>query len=332
MEMAFSMNFNEQLFPAIDETDYFNERKRSYNSKANENYVYSTDSSDYSDSNDMKRSRSQPYDSIDDESSIDGIIEEYFTTTDDDSISITNSIGENSIRSNDDSVYTEPLNTSNFEIQKALRCPNHHGKIAIPWNVNSNIVAKLDDIIAVRHDRMMVVTATTPHYVEWCNAGWSQFCGWSSEEITGLTLGFLQGSGTDKRVLDAFMNMLESSGGFADMTIINYNKYHVVMRNTIHCFPISDNCGFSNDSNITHIGVVLLDSQEVKNPSICDDLIRRNPSMHFDRRCQSVMYPLVASIPAPAHLDWMNLSKDFTMALMLRYMLRSQAPIMLTDR
>jgi len=281
-------------------------------------------------------------DSLD--SSIAEIFEEYFSTDDESEMSMIPSFPIfPTVTSNEKYMLNNfdfhlnvnnnaiPINTATLEIQNALRCPNHHGKIKIPWNVDSRIVAKLDDIIGIRHDRMMITTATKPYHIEWCNAGWSQFCGWSNEEVNGLSCEFLQGSGTDKNVIRAFMEMLESTGGFADMTIVNYSKYHSVLRNTIHCFPISDDCGFSNSRNITHIGVVLLESQEITNPSLCDDLIRRNPALQFDRRNQSIRYPYLHSVLPPHNpMDWINMTQDFTMSLMLRYMMRSQAPILLT--
>lgn len=267
------------------------------------------------------------------DSSMVEIFEECFSSTDDESDIPMTDNDEKFLLYDFDLVPEQnmPINTNNLEIQTSLKCPRHHGKIAIPWNINVRVVSKLDDIVAIRHDRMMITAASQPFHVEWCNSGWTQFCGWSVEEVLGMNCAFMQGMGTDKNVVKAFMEMLEMSGGFADMTIVNYSKYHTVLRNTIHCFPISDNCGFSDQTNITHIGCVLLDSQEITNPSMCDELIKKNPNLQFDRREQAVRYPYVNCTAAPTAMEWMNLAKDFTISLMLRYMMRSQGAIMLTD-
>lgn len=285
----------------------------------------------YTNTSNKQEENSEDTESLD--SSMVEIFEECFSGTDDENDLVLSDNDEKYLLYDFDLVPEQnmPIDTTNLEIQTSLRCPNHHGKIAIPWNTNVQVVSKLDDIIAIRHDRMMITAASYPFHIEYCNSGWTQFCGWSCDEVLGYNCSFMQGMGTDKNVVKAFMEMLEMSGGFADMTIVNYSKYHTVLRNTIHCFPISDNCGFSDVTNITHIGCVLLDSQEIQSPNMCDELVKKNPNLQFDRREQATRYPYVNCTPAPTASEWMTLAKDFSISLMLRYMLRSQGAIMLTD-
>ena len=132
------------------------------------------------------------------------------------------------------------------------------------------------------------------------------------------------------------MCQLMASGGHASLNIHNYNKDDTLHRVTLNFTPIVDDCGPNNVSRVTHIGAVLVNSTEVHHSSECADMLERRAleevGMPLDRRegCRSCV-DLNRLVPTTVE-EWRNLTEGLPLAYMLRYMLRSQAPIVLTDR
>lgn len=132
------------------------------------------------------------------------------------------------------------------------------------------------------------------------------------------------------------MNQLTSSGGHASLDILNYNKDDTLCRNILNCIPIVDDFGPDNSKRVTHIAAILVESQEGHHSSECTELIEQRAlsevGMPLDRRegCRScsninMLRPISSS-------DWVVLTDGLSLAHMLRYMIRSQCPIILTDR
>jgi hypothetical protein len=132
------------------------------------------------------------------------------------------------------------------------------------------------------------------------------------------------------------MDELLSSGDDASLDILNYHKYNTLCRNKIHCFPLVDNCGPKNSTLITHICAVLTQSNEEHHTAefagMLENMVLEEVGMPLDRRegCNSCKN--LNSLPTPGLVDWLRLTDGLPLSLMLRYMLRSQAPIILTDR
>ena len=186
--------------------------------------------------------------------------------------------------------------------------------------------------------------------------------------ILGLDCQFLQGDATDKSEITKFWQDLSTSDGYASLEILNYNKYDTLHHNSLHCFPLIDNCGPNDAPQVSHIAVVLTGSYEVHHSAECSDLldgrVLEEVGMPLDRRegCVFVIickeydhrlfnylllietpfnpllinrcgaYPHANALPPPPLSNWLSLTDGLPLALMLRYMLRSQAAILLLDR
>jgi PAS domain-containing protein len=177
----------------------------------------------------------------------------------------------------------------------------------------------------------MVTSATPPFHVEWVSGEWSRAFGWSSEEIQGLDCKFLQGDVTDKRQISNFMSQLLSDGGYAEMEVLNYRKDNVLIRNRIRCAPLSDDCGPHNKTKVSHIGVTA-DLQLLDHHVSGDGDDTMELGMPLDRRENCAVYDKCGDLPPPSIQEWATLTENLALALTMRYMLRSQAPIALLDR
>jgi hypothetical protein len=130
-----------------------------------------------------------------------------------------------------------------------------------------------------------------------------------------------------------FMREMLSTGGSGSLEILNYRKDNTLCRNIVHCVPLFDNCGPKNGALITHFCSVLVESNEEHHSAeLLENMTLEEVGMPLDRRegCNSCKN--LNSLPAPGLLDWLRLTDGLPLSLMLRYMLRSQAPIILTDR
>ena len=143
------------------------------------------------------------------------------------------------------------------------------------------------------------------------------------------------------------MTRLFSNEAHSELKVWNYRKDNVPVQCTLKCFPLYDDCGLRNESKISHIGVEVIstiprgtDSFVFSGSSdICDEDFMNSSENDFeiglplDRRENSRVYDKCGDLPVPTIDEWKSLSElSFPLALMLRYMLRSQGPIVLLDR
>ena len=209
-------------------------------------------------------------------------------------------------------------------------------------------INRLDDIVQISPVEgepapiLLVTSATAPYHVEWVNREWSEAFGWSAEQILGHDCKFLQGDFTDRKKVSSFMSDLFKSGGFGRMKVLNYRKDDTLVQSTIHCTPLVDDCGPGFSSQISHIASVITGCREVtlteedmlalnlQRGSLLGD-IDEEIGMPIDRRDNSRLYPHCGSLAAPSALEWSILTENLPLALLLRYALRSKAPIVITD-
>ena len=125
------------------------------------------------------------------------------------------------------------------------------------------------------------------------------------------------------------------SGGRASLDILNYNKDDTLSHNISHCMPLVDNCGINDCEEVSHIALVLAECTEIHHSSDSADLVEQRileeVGMPLDRREGCNAYLHRQALPPPAINDWLNLTDGLALALLLRYMLRTKAPIALTD-
>jgi hypothetical protein len=133
------------------------------------------------------------------------------------------------------------------------------------------------------------------------------------------------------------MSSLLNNGGRAELEILNYRKDNVLVRNRLKCTPLVDECGPRNKQKISHIGVTV-DIHQIDHLDTfyITELLEVHRSaelgMPLDRRENCKSYDKCCDLPPPSMQEWITLTDNLALALMMRYMLRSQAPILLIDR
>jgi hypothetical protein len=133
------------------------------------------------------------------------------------------------------------------------------------------------------------------------------------------------------------MSSLWKNGGCASLDVLNYRKDHVLVRNRLTCIPLVDECGAAGRSKITHIGVFMeIEVVNLYDPAYVSLLEGAQFSdelgMPIDRREYCHFYDKCGDIPSPNPQEWCILTESLPLALTMRYILRSQAPIALLDR
>jgi hypothetical protein len=163
----------------------------------------------------------------------------------------------------------------------------------------------------------------------------------------------LQGDATNKADIAKFMKKLFSNEAKAKLRVLNYRKDNILIHCELSCFPLYDDCGPGNQPKVSHIGVL---SKELWNDCDCfvsptripPQLLMNSTSatgttheaedifelgLPIDRRENSRIYEKISDLPPPAHTEWTTLAEmKLPLALMMRYMLRSRAAIVLVDR
>lgn len=190
-----------------------------------------------------------------------------------------------------------------------------------------------------QHLKLVVTSVDYPFHIEWLSSDWSKLMGWNSEDVLGLDCKFLHGDATDTRAIAKFMEKPLSplsSNCNTSLEILYYNKDNTLHRNILHCIPLVDYCGPEKTALITHICSVFTQSNEEHHSAECAGLLENmdleEVGMPLDRREGCFSCKKINSLPTPGLVDWLRLTEDLPLSLMLRYMLRSQAPIILTDR
>jgi hypothetical protein len=151
-----------------------------------------------------------------------------------------------------------------------------------------------------------------------------------------LDFKFLYGDATDKTEVTNFWKNLTDTDGYASIDVLNYKKNHTLHHNSLRCFPVNDNCGPGDVPQVSHIAVVVTESYEIHHSADCAELIEEKEldevGLPLDRRDDCNVYPHQNALSPPPLSIWLSFTDCLPLALMLRYMLRSQAPIVLTDR
>lgn len=152
----------------------------------------------------------------------------------------------------------------------------------------------------------------------------------------GLDCKFLYGDATDKIEVTNFWKNLTDTDGYASIDVLNYKKNNTLHHNSLHCFPVHDNCGPGDAPQVSHIAVLITESYEIHHSAECAEMIEdkelEEVGLPLDRREECNVYPHHNALPPPPLSNWLSFTDCLPLALMLRYMLRSQAPIVLTDR
>jgi hypothetical protein len=151
----------------------------------------------------------------------------------------------------------------------------------------------------------------------------------------------MQGDVTDKVEIARFMNCLMRNGGYADMTIRNYTKDGMVILCNIRCLPLVDSFGKSareEELKVSHIGVIVTSHEAVtveallKSLELEEDTSELEVGLPLDRRENCNVYSKCGDFPPLSIPFWRQMAPHLATSLMLRYTLRSQAPLVLIDR
>merc|ERR550514_2629371 len=96
----------------------------------------------------------------------------------------------------------------------------------------------------------VITAAAPPHGIEFVNAAWSDLCGYSLDEVRGLTLRVIQGPLTDADA-KARIGAAARARRAACATLTNYAKGDVAFRNFLRIYPLW------HDGTVTHLLGVL---------------------------------------------------------------------------
>jgi len=95
----------------------------------------------------------------------------------------------------------------------------------------------LADVLNNKHDAVVLTEAKEPYNITHVNQPWCEMCGYTLEEVEGLTNSILQGPETDREVVDALMrNVKRGEPGTA--TLVNYKKGGVRFVNQVSVQPL----------------------------------------------------------------------------------------------
>jgi len=97
-----------------------------------------------------------------------------------------------------------------------------------------------DDVIERYQEEALVITEpSSPYRILYVNDTWSQVCGYSSDEVIGKSLSFIQGPLTDLAILNNMMEFVKSGTGVSS-NLINYQKNGKAFHNRLRISHIYD--------------------------------------------------------------------------------------------
>jgi len=111
------------------------------------------------------------------------------------------------------------------------------GEAWIPLSATSKEGCMTDDL------RLEVyLEAQPPFQIMWTTKDWSDFCGYTTEELRGQTMKIIQGPATDKeRAMILCDGAVERK--CAETTLINYTKSRIPFRHTVRIEPLVNSYG-----------------------------------------------------------------------------------------
>merc|ERR1719213_867436 len=86
-------------------------------------------------------------------------------------------------------------------------------------------------------DAIVMTQAHPPHKITHVNHPWCEMCGYTMEEVEGLTNSILQGPETDMQMVEALMKSARK-GEASSPTLVNYKKGGVRFVNQVAIQPV----------------------------------------------------------------------------------------------
>jgi len=97
----------------------------------------------------------------------------------------------------------------------------------------------LSEALANSKDAVVLTEAKPPYAITHVNQPWQEMCGYTLEEVEGLTNSILHGPETDTVAIDDLMNNVRR-GESASATVVNYKKGGVRFVNQVQVTPVYD--------------------------------------------------------------------------------------------
>jgi len=97
----------------------------------------------------------------------------------------------------------------------------------------------LAEALANSKDAVVMTQATPPYGITHVSQPWQEMCGYTLEEVEGLTSAILHGPETDAGVVEDLMNCVRR-GESASATVVNYKKGGVRFVNQVQVTPVYD--------------------------------------------------------------------------------------------
>jgi len=204
----------------------------------------------------------------------------------------------------------------------------------------------ISELMKCKQEQFILLTSCQPPFhIEYVNKAWSDFCGWSNDDILGSSCGFLQGNETDMEIISAFTNDLKQTA-YARMRIHNYDKDNNLFASTVTVFPVYDSIAhYGPDSDIpvlTHLCAVTSDveyinkAQDKQIPSFDqydDDCIhlaesKGIPLISAHRLHKATKFSGTCSMDIPTFLSF---AANIRLSDLLRFMITCESPLFLLD-
>lgn len=115
---------------------------------------------------------------------------------------------------------------------------------------------RLADAISNTKDAVVTTQATPPYAITHVNQPWCEMCGYTLEEVEGLTNNILQGPDTDQALLDELMASVKR-GEPASARLVNYKKGGVRFVNQVQVMPL-----YNEDDELEHFMAMLHEVDE----------------------------------------------------------------------
>lgn len=106
-------------------------------------------------------------------------------------------------------------------------------------------------------DAIVMTQAQPPHKITHVNQPWCEMCGYTLEEVEGLTNSILQGPETDQALLADLMSSVRR-GEASSATLVNYKKGGVRFVNQVQVMPV-----FNEEDELEHFMAMLHDVDNV---------------------------------------------------------------------
>jgi PAS domain S-box-containing protein len=133
----------------------------------------------------------------------------------------------------------EPMEPSGLPVSGQVGPVNYASRQAHTRVKRTHGVVKLTDVLANETDPIVLCSKEYPHVITHPNPAWCEMCGYTLEEVEGLTNSILTGSETDPEIIEALLACVRRHEPSVH-TVVNYKKDGERFVNQVKVAPVYD--------------------------------------------------------------------------------------------